>query len=78
MRTLQQLTLAMPGDVPFYENEEVLVRIRHAALYDYNTTTDLKDQFVECSTHPTRYPFVSLLPGMDAGDGEKVLDIGLR
>ncbi|KAI0752075.1 hypothetical protein C8Q74DRAFT_352923 [Fomes fomentarius] len=78
MRTLQHLTLAMPDDVPFYENEDVLVRIRHAALYDYNNTTDLKDQFVKCSTHLTRYPFVSLLPGMDAGDGEKVLDIGLR
>ncbi|TFK80252.1 hypothetical protein K466DRAFT_559266 [Polyporus arcularius HHB13444] len=78
MRTLTQFTLEMPDDVPFYENEDVLVRVRHSTLYDYRHTPDLQDHFMQCSDHLSRNPFVSLLPGMDEGDDEKVLDIGLR
>ena len=78
MRVFEQFSVKMPDDVPFFENEDVLVRLRHATIYDYRTTPDIKDHFIQCSSHLSQNPFVSLLPGMDAGDGEKVLDIGLR
>ncbi|RPD76923.1 hypothetical protein L226DRAFT_551798 [Lentinus tigrinus ALCF2SS1-7] len=78
MRTLQQFTLEFPPDMPFFENEEVLIRIRNGALYDHRHVPDLRDQFIECSNHLSPNPFVSLLPGIDEGDGEKILDIGMR
>ncbi|PIL26138.1 hypothetical protein GSI_11893 [Ganoderma sinense ZZ0214-1] len=78
MRTIQHFSLQMPDDFPFFENEEVLVRIRNAALYHYRCLPDLKEMFIECSEHLMPNTFVSLLPGFEDGDGEKALDIGLR
>lgn len=78
MRTIEHFALTLPKEMPFYENEEVFVKLRHAALYDHRHIPDLNQHFIECSQHLTQHSFVSLLPGMNNGDGEKVLDIGLR
>ena len=78
MSVIEQFGLQMPEDVSFFKNEDALVRLRHAAIYDYRTAPELDDHFIQCSSHLSQNPFVSLVRGIDAGDGEKVLDIGLR
>ncbi|KAI0350978.1 hypothetical protein OH77DRAFT_988548 [Trametes cingulata] len=76
--TIEHHTIQMPPDVPFCENEDELLRFQQATLYDRRNTPDLRDHFVQCTKHLLANPFASLLSGIDEGDGEKVLDIGLR
>ncbi|RPD76922.1 hypothetical protein L226DRAFT_611328 [Lentinus tigrinus ALCF2SS1-7] len=79
MRTLSHVTLQLPSDMPIYKNQEVLVRIRNAALYNGGHAPNLRDQYIECSNNLSRTSLSSLFkPGIDEGDGEKVLEIGLR
>ena len=69
---------SLPENLPFYEHEERLASFRKNTLYDRRDSRDFRTHIIECSNHLTANPFTSLLPGADSGDGEKLLDMGMR
>ncbi|KAI0370947.1 hypothetical protein BV20DRAFT_227814 [Pilatotrama ljubarskyi] len=77
MTIIEHRTISIPPGIPTCENEELL-RFQQVALYDYRNTSDIQEHLIQCSNHLLKNPFNSILRGIKEGDGEKVLDIGLR
>ena len=78
MRNSQQFTLELPSDSPFYYENDALNRILgKSALRLPSYLRFVRSVHRVLFNHLSRNPLVSLLPGIDEGDGERVLDIGL-
>ena len=77
-RVIRHSLVQFPDDVPFYEHQELLVSMSTNTLYNYNDPMTMESRFFECSRRLTANPFTSLLPGIESGDGETILEIGLR
>ena len=76
MRNSQQFTLELPSDPPFYENEALNRILGKSALRLPSYLRFVRSVHRVLFNHLSRTPLVSLLPGIDEGDGERVVDIG--
>ncbi|KAJ7722569.1 hypothetical protein DFH07DRAFT_759938 [Mycena maculata] len=77
---LEHFSFKLPDDVPYYENEDVYVRIKEGCLVDYhNASRDLRKFYIKCSTYLTANPGrPSLSAGAGNGNGEKRLELVIR
>ncbi|KAI0350958.1 hypothetical protein OH77DRAFT_1430362 [Trametes cingulata] len=76
--TLRQVVFELPEDLPYFDEEDVLVKARHRCTSDYRIFPHPRDQYIACSLHLVQYPFESLLSAFEDGDGERIIDLGLR
>ncbi|EIW56756.1 uncharacterized protein TRAVEDRAFT_73185 [Trametes versicolor FP-101664 SS1] len=75
---IRQVIFEIPADVPYFENEDTLVHERHSCTTDYHVFPPPQEQYIACSLHLEKKPFESLATALEDGDGEKIIDLGLR
>ncbi|KAI0370959.1 hypothetical protein BV20DRAFT_1043598 [Pilatotrama ljubarskyi] len=76
--TLRQVVFELPEDLPYFDQEDLLVKARHRCTSDYRIFPPPRDQYIACSLHLAKYPFESLLSAFEDGDGERIIDLALR
>lgn len=75
---IRQVIFEIPAGVPYFENEDTLVHERHSCTTDYHVFPPPQEQYIACSWHLEKNPFESLATALEDGDGEKIIDLGLR
>ncbi|KAI0668941.1 hypothetical protein C8Q78DRAFT_218830 [Trametes maxima] len=78
MQTIRQYTIDLPKDLPFYENEEDYVKVRHSCTFDYHSFPAPQQQHIDCSIHLSKTPFNVVATALERGDPEGIIDLGLR
>ncbi|KAI0641058.1 hypothetical protein C8Q79DRAFT_920474 [Trametes meyenii] len=75
---LRQHLVELPKDLPFFENQEEYVNVRHSCIFDYHSFPTPRQQHIDCSTHLSNVPFEVAATALERGDPEAIIDLGLR